>query len=152
MTGLRLTGRVVQLRRLRFWRFAWSRGRGSGELGRRGENLAAWYLRHHGYTIVARNYRGISRQRAGAGEIDLIALEGAPATLVFVEVKTRAREGMYAAEGAVNRAKRRHLLRAARDYRIRHRHTGPYRFDLVVIYGPDDARPRLQLHRDAFRD
>lgn len=49
--------------------------------GRRGETLAAWYLRFKGYRILAR------RQRTPRGEIDLVAKRGR--TVVFVEVKTR---------------------------------------------------------------
>jgi putative endonuclease len=51
--------------------------------GRRGETLAAWWLRLHGWRIVAR------RQRVTAGEVDLIARRGG--TLAFIEVKWRAR-------------------------------------------------------------
>lgn len=50
--------------------------------GRRGEALAAWYLRFKGYRILAR------RQRTARGEIDLVAKRGR--TIVFVEVKHRA--------------------------------------------------------------
>ena len=51
--------------------------------GRLGEDYAHRYLRGHGCTIVARNYR----TRSGSGEIDIVAWHGA--TLAFVEVKTR---------------------------------------------------------------
>jgi hypothetical protein len=49
--------------------------------GIRGETFAYWYLRRHGYTLVARNYTvpGIK------GEIDLIGYDGR--ALAFVEVK-----------------------------------------------------------------
>ena len=50
-------------------------------LGKRGEQIAARYLRRCGYLILARNYR------AAGAEIDLVAVEGQ--TLVFVEVKAR---------------------------------------------------------------
>ncbi|MGH9486652.1 MAG: YraN family protein [Terriglobales bacterium] len=99
---------------------------------------------------MARNYRAASRSLGGAGEIDLIAFEGVPSTLVFVEVKTRAKHGMVAAEAAVNAAKQRRLQRLAALYRMRRRHCGPYRFDVVVIYGPEDPKPHLTLHRAAF--
>ncbi len=52
------------------------------KLGRRGEEIAAEWLRELGYTLVARN----ARTAAVRGEIDLIALERS--VLVFVEVKT----------------------------------------------------------------
>ena len=41
----------------------------SGEHGRLGEDLAHRYLRRHGCTVVARNYR----TQSGSGEIDLVA-------------------------------------------------------------------------------
>lgn len=124
-------------------------------LGRHGEEVAYWCLRRHGYTIVARNYRQASR----AGEIDLIAWEGqgAERALVFVEVKTRAAAGLWAAERAVDRDKRSHLVRLARAYRRRRGYQGRYRFDVVVIYNSQAGAaatpvPEIKLHRDAFHD
>lgn len=51
--------------------------------GRRGEWLAAWYLRLKGWRILAQ------RVKTPRGEIDLIARRGS--TVAFVEVKWRAR-------------------------------------------------------------
>ena len=59
-----------------------SHARGRAEArGRRGESLAAWYLRLKGWRIVAR------RVKTPRGEIDLIARRGR--TVAFVEVKWR---------------------------------------------------------------
>ena len=52
--------------------------------GIRGETYAYWYLRRHGYTGVARNFRSPSVK----GEIDLVGYDGK--VLAFVEVKTRS--------------------------------------------------------------
>ncbi len=55
------------------------------QLGRRGEEIAAAYLRRQGYAILARNWR------CPAGEVDIVAREGE--TLAFVEVRTRRAGG-----------------------------------------------------------
>lgn len=50
--------------------------------GRRAETLACWYLRVHGWRILAR------RARVPGGEVDIVARRGR--TLAFIEVKARA--------------------------------------------------------------
>ena len=52
--------------------------------GRGAETLACWYLRLHGWRILAR------RARVPGGEVDIVARRGR--TLAFVEVKARASE------------------------------------------------------------
>ncbi len=52
--------------------------------GRRGEIIAAWWLRAHGWQVLAQ------RVKTRIGEVDLIVRRGK--TLVFVEVKTRAKQ------------------------------------------------------------
>lgn len=51
--------------------------------GRRGEAVAAWFLRFHGWRIVG------ERVKTPRGEVDLIARRGK--TIAFVEVKARAK-------------------------------------------------------------
>lgn len=51
--------------------------------GRRGEWIAAWWLRLHGWRVVAQ------RQRLAMGEVDLVARRGD--ILAFIEVKWRAK-------------------------------------------------------------
>lgn len=50
--------------------------------GRRGERIAAWWLRLKGWSILDR------RVRTRAGEVDLVARKGK--LIAFVEVKSRA--------------------------------------------------------------
>lgn len=50
--------------------------------GRRGETIAAWWLRLSGWRVLAR------RQRVAGGEVDLVVRRGR--TVAFVEVKWRA--------------------------------------------------------------
>jgi putative endonuclease len=52
------------------------------KLGRRGEAIAAWFLRLKGWRVVA------TRVKTSRGEVDLIARRGK--TIAFVEVKARA--------------------------------------------------------------
>jgi putative endonuclease len=50
--------------------------------GRGAETLAAWWLRLHGWRVLAR------RARVPGGEVDIVARRGR--TLAFIEVKARA--------------------------------------------------------------
>ena len=115
------------------------------DAGRLGEDMAHRYLRDHGCTVVARNYR----TRSGSGELDLVVWHGP--TLVFVEVKTRATADFGDPDRAVDEEKRRRLRRAALDYS---RRAGVEwertRFDIVAIVL---SRPRVRFEwiRDAFR-
>lgn len=122
--------------------------------GIRGETYAYWYLRRHGYTLIARNYRTPSMK----GEIDLIGYDGK--VLAFVEVKTRAAcdEGEPAMrqnrpEDSVNWEKRRNLTRVARQF-LRARRIEPEsaecRFDMMAIENRAGARPEVRLHKGAF--
>ena len=52
--------------------------------GRGAETLACWYLRLHGWHILAR------RARVAGGEVDIVARRRR--TLAFIEVKARASE------------------------------------------------------------
>ena len=111
--------------------------------GRMGEDLAHRYLRRHGCTMVARNYR----PRSGPGEIDLIAWHGE--RLVFVEVKTRSSAKFGTPDRAVDADKRAALERAAHEY-ARRANVGweKTRFDIVSVVL---ERPvRVDWTRDAF--
>jgi putative endonuclease len=123
--------------------------------GVRGETYAYWYLRRHGYTVVARNYMSPGMK----GEIDLVGYDGR--VLAFVEVKTRsaqaaAQSQMFApllpsAEQSVNREKRRNLKRMAHQFlRSRRVDPGSCRFDVLAIETHSGSSPRVRLHKGAF--
>src|SRR5688500_2211227 len=123
-------------------------------LGERGERLAVSYLKGLGYRIAATNVRlAVGRTPDGRpvfGEIDVVAYDGD--TLVFVEVKTRRRQGLYATERAVDAHKRRRIGRVARRYRsLFGVWNDPVRFDVVVILLPVDGRPQVRLRKGLFR-
>jgi len=116
-----------------------------GNPGRVGEDLAHRYLRRHGCTVVARNYRSMS----GSGEIDLVVWHRQ--TLVFVEVKTRSSGDFGEPDRAVDAEKESRLRRAARDYARRAAvDWDKTRFDVVsVVLG----KPmRVEWLQDAFRE
>ena len=112
--------------------------------GRRAEELARRHLEGRGLRIAGRNLR------LGGGELDLVAWEGE--VLVFVEVKGRSRRDYGRAEEAVDRRKRRRLVKAAEAYLARL--PGPLpacRFDVVAVeFGPG-GQAVLRHLPDAFR-
>ncbi|MCW5550108.1 MAG: YraN family protein [Opitutaceae bacterium] len=128
----------------RWWQvvLAWFRRR--PDAGTRGEALAADFLRgERGFTVVARNWRNPRDRR---DEIDLVCRDGD--ILVFVEVKTRSADALVPGVYAVNRRKRRVLLRACTAY-LRQLRPAPrtFRFDVVEVGLPADASaPPRVLH------
>jgi putative endonuclease len=115
--------------------------------GVRGETYAYWYLRRHGYVLVARNYTSPGMK----GELDMVGYDGP--VLAFVEVKTRApaRRDQPSPEEAVNADKRRHVARVARQFlRTRRAQDSPHRFDILAIESHSGTRPTVRLHKGAF--
>lgn len=100
------------------------------EIGKRGEKLAARYLRRHGYRILARNLY------FGKNELDLVAQN--KQYLIFVEVKTRSfADKEDAADNppalAVNAGKRRRTVEAARQYLREHPSKKIPRLDVIEV-------------------
>ena len=92
--------------------------------GRRGETLAAWYLRFKGWRIVAR------RVRTPRGEVDLIARRGR--TLAFVEVKWRSSADLL--DTAVDPYRLRRVAAAAEVLAARHARPGDtLRIDVLLL-------------------
>jgi putative endonuclease len=115
--------------------------------GVRGETYAYWYLRRHGYVLVARNFRS----PAVKGEIDMVGYDGK--VLAFVEVKTRVtgERELPSPEVAVTAEKRHALARIARQFlRARRAESAAYRFDVLAIESRIGQRPTVRLHKGAF--
>jgi putative endonuclease len=112
--------------------------------GRRGEEAAYFYLRQHGYVIIARNYRS-PRSRS---ELDMVGWDDT--TLCFIEVKTRSMRGVMPAETAVDAEKQRDLSRVAREFLRKVKGDPPFRFDIVSVYVEPGAEPDIELFRNAF--
>jgi putative endonuclease len=72
-------------------------------------------------------------------------------TLVFVEVKTRMREDFGRPLEAVDRAKQKRISRGALAWlRMLDNPDILFRFDVVEVIVTDDAKPRLELIKNAF--
>jgi putative endonuclease len=96
-------------------------------LGLAGEEAACAELVRRGYEILARRYR------TRAGEVDLVARDGA--SVVFVEVKTWQ--------------KRQRLARVAVEFLARSgQWNAPCRFDVVVV--TPAVVPRVEVYTHAF--
>ena len=112
--------------------------------GARGEKLACRFLRRNGYKILYHNFKG----RSG-GEIDVVCRDRD--TLVFVEVKTRASEDFGRPIAAVDRAKQKRISRGGLNWlRMLDNPDILFRFDVVEVIIADDARPRLELIKNAL--
>ena len=86
---------------------------------------ALHYLHEHGLIYIESNFR------RPFGEIDLIMQDHA--TLVFVEVRSRAAARFGGAAASITKAKQRRLVLAAKAYLQRFRVTPPCRFDVIAI-------------------
>ena len=137
--------------------------------GRRGEEAAYFYLRRHGYTIIARNYRSPNHR----GELDLVGWvreknrdkKDDTDVLCFIEVKTRTTRAIQPAEAAVDRDKEDDLRRVAWDF-LRHlpesrtQPPQPARLSqdgiecrgdvLSVYYDRGFSHPTFELFQNAF--
>jgi putative endonuclease len=105
--------------------------------------VAARHLRRQGYKVLYRNFRP-----PNGGEIDIVCRE--KKTLVFVEVKTRAPEGLGRPADAVDAEKEEALMRGAQSWlRMLDDPAVPVRIDIVeVIVG--NVKPEITLTRDAL--
>jgi putative endonuclease len=119
-------------------RFSSTSGSAGGSRGAAGEQLAADFLRRErGFTVVVRNWRSPRDRRA---ELDLVCRDGE--ALVFVEVKTRAAGALVPGYYAVDRRKKRALLRACEAYLAQlAARPRTFRFDVVEVALPEVPGP-----------
>ena len=108
-----------------------SRQRTTKSRGDAGEAAALTYLLRGGLKLVESNYRTPGR---GGGEIDLIMRAG-DGTLVFVEVRQRAKASHGGAAASIGAVKQRRIVFAARHYLTRFASLPPCRFDVVLVEG-----------------
>ena len=120
-------------------------GKTTREIGKKGEDIAAKYLKKQGYKIVAKNFS------SAHGEIDIIVKN--KEFLVFVEVKSRKNDEDnfknygFPAE-AVNKTKQHHITYTAKIFLQQYPTDKELRFDIVEVYlGKDISINHIE---DAF--
>ncbi len=96
------------------------------KLGKKGENLAAKYLKKQGYKILKRNFKN------PFGEIDIIAM--IEDTVAFVEVKTRLSDIYGVPSEAVTRSKCRKYVQGAKFYFAERNVNCNIRFDVIEVF------------------
>lgn len=112
------------------------------ERGRRGEAAAAKYYLDRGCRLLAHGYR--TRQ----GELDLILEDRG--VIVVAEVKTRGQRALFSGAEAVDTAKQRRILLAAKRYLQQNGLTErQVRFDVVEV-GCVSGGYRVHCIKNAF--
>ena len=111
-------------------------------VGRGGEDEAVQHLRKKGFQILERNLH------LHRGEIDIVAKDGD--TLVFVEVKTKVKDGFGEPEEWVDRRKQIQLGKLAMGYLQEKRlEDQDCRFDVVAVT-KEGRETRIYHIEDAF--
>ncbi len=110
--------------------------------GKKGEEIAAAWLKNEGYTIMARNWY------CGHQEIDIIAKQGEQ--IVIVEVKSRNEDYLEEPWEAVSAAKIRNIVQAADAWLIQEKVDLETRFDVISVVFLKDGSHELTHFQDAF--
>ena len=114
------------------------------EVGKKGEEIAAKYLKKHGYKVLEHNFRS-----KRWGEIDIVATKDD--VLVFVEVKARVGSKYGEPQEAVTPFKLRALQRTGQYYKMEHPNLPEaLRIDVIAIMLDKDTREPLKI--ELFED
>jgi len=112
------------------------------EQGKRGEDIAAWYLEKNGYPFVKKHFTD------RFGEIDLVVMD--KDQLVFVEVKYRMGENCGLPEESVTRWKKKKIKQAILSYLSKYP-TENFRIDVIAITEKNLQRTvNIRHHKAAF--
>ena len=108
-------------------------------VGNKGEDIAAAYLKKHGYTIVERNYN------CRFGEIDIIAKQNS--YIVFVEVKARSSTAFGMPREAVDWRKQQTIVQCSKLWLTQNKLFGSaVSYDVVEVLNGE-----VTIIADAFR-
>jgi len=111
--------------------------------GKKGEELACWFLEEQGYRIIEKNYR------TRFGEIDIIGDD--KGFISFVEVRTRAGDDPGSPEDSIGFRKQNQIARSALAYiKSKHLEDRDCRFDVVCVKNINSVSPRMSLIKNAF--
>lgn len=114
-------------------------------VGRYGERVALDHLVADGFEVLDRNWR------CPEGEIDLVAVDPADGSLVFVEVKTRSSLDYGLPAEAVSWRKARRLRVLAGRWLAEHdRYFASVRFDVVAVLRQPRGAALVEHLREAF--
>jgi len=95
-------------------------------LGKKGEEVAAEYLKKKGYRILTQNFR------VKGGELDIVAEKNGE--IVFVEVRARSSNAIVSPAESITQEKRRRLRRAAEIFLVsKGLDLHPCRFDFIFV-------------------
>ena len=111
------------------------------ELGKKGEQLAVYYLQENNYKIVERNYR------FDKAEVDIIAKK--KDILAIIEVKTRSSNYFGNPQDFVTPKKIKLMVSAMNEYILNKDLDIELRFDIVAIT-KDKSSFDIQHFKDAF--
>lgn len=103
----------------------------SHDLGQKGEERAAEFLKDAGYKILYRNWVW------GKNEIDIIAETNG--TVIFAEVKTRTVDCIEAPANAVTKEKQKSIILAAEGYIRRFNLDKESRFDIISVIKKNES-------------
>jgi putative endonuclease len=113
-------------------------------LGRWSEKRCERFLKAKGLKTLTRNYR------CQMGELDLVMVD-TDGSIVFVEVRSRAEEGLVPPEATITSPKRAHISRTARYFLAVHKiEDRPLRFDVVTLILGRSGPPSIQHYPNAF--
>ncbi|MCL2072986.1 MAG: YraN family protein [Marinilabiliaceae bacterium] len=112
------------------------------ELGKKGEQTAADFLREKGFRIIARNWRFKHK------EVDIFAFDGE--YLVVVEVRARTSSGWEHPRESITPAKIRFLVQATEEFVQKNKIDNKIRFDIVTVIPLEDEKWDIEHIISAF--